>query len=132
MVIYGLFHKQTTCLASPGYVLGSSSLSASEAPWPLNKYSLLGKWGLEASGETLSEKLTISKRWLGPVPHTCNPSYSGGREQEDGGSKPAWANSLQDPNWTIRNTKKMAGRPGCWAWDEVSFSSLPRERTAEL
>jgi hypothetical protein len=22
----------------------------------------------------------------------CNPSYSGGRDQEDHGSKPAWAN----------------------------------------
>jgi hypothetical protein len=28
------------------------------------------------------------------VAHTCNPSYSGGRNQEDLSSKPAWANSL--------------------------------------
>jgi hypothetical protein len=27
------------------------------------------------------------------VVHICNPSYSGGRDQEDHGSKPAWANS---------------------------------------
>jgi hypothetical protein len=32
-----------------------------------------------------------------PVAYTCNPSYSGGRDQEDCGSKPAWENSLQDP-----------------------------------
>jgi hypothetical protein len=32
-----------------------------------------------------------------PVAQACNPSYSGGRDQEDGGLKPAWANSLQDP-----------------------------------
>jgi hypothetical protein len=32
-----------------------------------------------------------------PVAHTCNPSYSGGRDQEDHGSKPAWTNSSQDP-----------------------------------
>jgi hypothetical protein len=25
------------------------------------------------------------------VAHACNPSYSGGRDQEDPGSKPAWA-----------------------------------------
>jgi hypothetical protein len=25
--------------------------------------------------------------------HACNPSYSGGRDQENCGSKPAWANS---------------------------------------
>jgi hypothetical protein len=30
------------------------------------------------------------------VAHTCNPSYSGGRYQEDHGSKPAQADSLQD------------------------------------
>jgi hypothetical protein len=27
------------------------------------------------------------------VAHACNPSYSGGRDQEDHVSKPAWANS---------------------------------------
>jgi hypothetical protein len=32
-----------------------------------------------------------------PVAHTCNPSYSGGRDQEDRGSKPAQANSSGDP-----------------------------------
>jgi hypothetical protein len=26
-----------------------------------------------------------------PVVHTCNPSYLGGRDQEDPSSKPAWA-----------------------------------------
>jgi hypothetical protein len=31
------------------------------------------------------------------VAHVCNPSYSGGRDQEVGGLRPAWANSLQDP-----------------------------------
>jgi hypothetical protein len=30
------------------------------------------------------------------VTHACNPSYSGGSDQEDHGSKPAQANSLQD------------------------------------
>jgi hypothetical protein len=30
------------------------------------------------------------------VTHTCNPSYSRGRDQEDRGSKPAHANSLRD------------------------------------
>jgi hypothetical protein len=31
------------------------------------------------------------------VAQACNPSYSGGRDQEDHGSKSAWVNSLQDP-----------------------------------
>jgi hypothetical protein len=33
---------------------------------------------------------------LMPVAHACNASYSGGRGQEDYGSKPAQANSLRD------------------------------------
>jgi hypothetical protein len=32
-----------------------------------------------------------------PVLHACNPSYSGGRDQEDSDLKPAQANSSQDP-----------------------------------
>jgi hypothetical protein len=35
------------------------------------------------------------KSWA-PVAHACNPSYSGGRDLEDHGSKPAQANSLLD------------------------------------
>jgi hypothetical protein len=39
-------------------------------------------------------------------PGTCNPSCSEGRDQEDLSSKPAPANSLQDPISKIFNTKK--------------------------
>jgi hypothetical protein len=31
------------------------------------------------------------------VARASNPSYSGGRDQKDCSSKPAWANSSQDP-----------------------------------
>jgi O-acetyl-ADP-ribose deacetylase (regulator of RNase III) len=31
------------------------------------------------------------------VAHTCNPSYSGGRDQKDFDSKSAWANSSGSP-----------------------------------
>jgi hypothetical protein len=45
--------------------------------------------------EALDSLVTTIKRkkinW-GLVAHACNPSYSGGRDQEDRGSKPAWAN----------------------------------------
>jgi hypothetical protein len=34
--------------------------------------------------------------WV-PVAHVYNPSYSGSRDQKDGGSKPAWANSFERP-----------------------------------
>jgi hypothetical protein len=32
------------------------------------------------------------------VAHAYNPSYSEGRDQEDGGSKPAWAKTLYRKN----------------------------------
>jgi hypothetical protein len=40
----------------------------------------------------------IKKMWSSQalVAHACNPGYSGGRDQEDHGLKPAWANSSQD------------------------------------
>jgi hypothetical protein len=46
-----------------------------------------------------------------PVAHTCNPSYSRGRDQEDRGSKPAQANSSCDPISKIPNTKMAGGVP---------------------
>jgi hypothetical protein len=44
-----------------------------------------------------------------PVAHSYNPSYSGGRDQEDCGLKLAQANSLRDPISKIPNTKRDAG-----------------------
>jgi hypothetical protein len=41
------------------------------------------------------------------VAHTCNPSYSGGGDQEDCGSQPARANSSQDP--ISKNTQETKG-----------------------
>jgi hypothetical protein len=41
-----------------------------------------------------------------PEAKAYNPSYSGGRDQEDRGSKPAQANSSQDPNLKKTITKK--------------------------
>jgi hypothetical protein len=48
------------------------------------------------------------------VVHAYNPSYSGDRDQEDCGLKPAWANSLRDSILGKQNktkiTKNRAGR----------------------
>jgi hypothetical protein len=41
--------------------------------------------------------------------HACNLSYSGGRDQEDHGSKAAGANSLRDPTSKKIHHKKRAG-----------------------
>jgi hypothetical protein len=40
------------------------------------------------------------------VAHVYNPIYSGGRDQDDWSSKPAWANSLRDPILKKPITKK--------------------------
>jgi hypothetical protein len=41
--------------------------------------------------------------------HICNPSYSEGRDQEDSGSKSAWANSSRDPILEKPITKNRTG-----------------------
>jgi hypothetical protein len=41
--------------------------------------------------------------------HAYNPSYSGGRDQEDHGSKPAWVNSSWNPISKKPITKKAGG-----------------------
>jgi hypothetical protein len=43
------------------------------------------------------------------VAHIYNPSDSGGRDQEDRGSRPAWANSSRDPILKKTQHKKRAG-----------------------
>jgi hypothetical protein len=48
-------------------------------------------------------QFVLSQAWTAPV---CNPSYSGGRDQEDHSSKSDPANRLKDPISKIPNTKK--------------------------
>jgi hypothetical protein len=48
------------------------------------------------------------------VAHACNPSYSGGRDQEDCGLKPPGANSLRDPI-----SKKLLSIKGLVEWLKV-------------
>jgi hypothetical protein len=44
----------------------------------------------DSTSEYVSKRIESSQAL---VVHTCNPSYSGGRDQEDHSSKPAQANS---------------------------------------
>jgi hypothetical protein len=50
------------------------------------------------------------------VAHTCNPSYSEGRDQEDHGSKPAWGSSLRNPV-----LKKTITGKGWWSGSDEGF-----------
>jgi hypothetical protein len=47
------------------------------------------------------------------VAHSCNPSYLGGRDQEDHCSKPPQANGLQDPILKKTHHTKRAGGSRC-------------------
>jgi hypothetical protein len=58
-------------------------------------------------------KMITGSRWL----HTCNPSYSEGRDQEDRGSKPAQANSSRDP--ISKKRKKKPSQKGLVEWLKV-------------
>jgi hypothetical protein len=55
---------------------------------------------------TIRNIKNFKSRNLKLVAHACNPSYSGGRDQEDHGMKSDGANSLGDPILKITNTKK--------------------------
>jgi hypothetical protein len=45
------------------------------------------------------------------VAHACNPSYSGGRDREGHGSKPAWANSREILSWQKPIIKGLSSNP---------------------
>jgi hypothetical protein len=47
-----------------------------------------GHWGC-----AFPETLRNLERSQAPVAHDCNPSYSGGKDQEDNHLKAAWANN---------------------------------------
>jgi hypothetical protein len=53
--------------------------------------------------ETFSQKQLWA--WV-PVAQAYNPSYLGGRDQEDHSSETSWANSLENPILKVHNTKR--------------------------
>jgi hypothetical protein len=66
------------------------------------------------------------------VAQVCNPSYSGGRDQEDWGLKPAWANShetlsLKNPSQEKELVEWLRRRPGVQT--PVQQQKNPREAT---
>jgi hypothetical protein len=50
-----------------------------------------------------------SRSKLESVAHACNPNYLGGWDQEDNGSRPALANSSQEPISKITRAKWTGG-----------------------
>jgi hypothetical protein len=62
------------------------------------------------------------------VAHTCNPSYTGRRDQEDHGSEPDQANSLQDPI-RKKSITKRAGRVAQGLGPEFKLHHTPNTNT---
>jgi hypothetical protein len=65
---------------------------------------------------SMAKSFKMNINWA-PVAHTCNPSYSGDRDQEDHGLKSAWANSLQDP--ILKHPSQKKGGWGLVEWLKV-------------
>jgi hypothetical protein len=76
--------------------------------------SYAGPLLFEPRSQTFSRFLDSLHSSQVSVGHTCNPSHSGGRNQEDGRSKPAWGNSLRDPL-----LKKPLHKKGLVEWLKV-------------
>jgi hypothetical protein len=63
-------------------------------------------------GLLLSIKSLNPRHSQAPVTHACNPSYSGSRDQEDWGSKPAHANSSKTLSRKNPSLKRLGSAPG--------------------
>jgi hypothetical protein len=70
---------------------------------------------LSSSSSAPRKKKKLALLNWAPVAHTCNPSYSGSREQVDLSSEQAWANSSQDPILK----KKKNHKKGLVEWFKV-------------
>jgi hypothetical protein len=67
-----------------------------------------------------------------PVAHDCTPGYSGGRDQEDHGSKPSWAHSSQDPiSKKIHHKKMLVEWLNCRPWVQAPVPHTHTERKAK-
>jgi hypothetical protein len=51
---------------------------------------------VKADPSTVQPLIRVKPSWVLGA-HTCNSSYSGGKNQENHSLKPTWANSLEDP-----------------------------------
>jgi hypothetical protein len=61
------------------------------------------------------------------VAHACNPSYSVGKDQEDHGSKRAWANCSQDPI-SKNPSQKITGLVEWLKVKALSSSPVPKKK----
>jgi hypothetical protein len=72
--------------------------------------------------ECFSKELSLIKP--STVAHFCNPSYSGGGDKEDQGSKPAQAYTSQDPI-----SQKTTTKQGWWSGSSVGPEFKPQYHT---
>jgi hypothetical protein len=80
--------------------------------------------GGESHGEMSVKRYTVPVRTKfsqASVAHTCNPSYSGGRDQGNRGLKSAWANS-----WRDRISKKPITEKSWWSDSRCRLEFKPK------
>jgi hypothetical protein len=91
----------------------TSPLALNLAPSPDLLRNFTGVTSVLGTSSSIQEAGSWSRCWklirAGCCGSPCNPSDSGGRDQEDHGSKPAWAKSSQDPI-----SKKLVKRKKGW------------------
>jgi hypothetical protein len=75
--------RRITVQSQPGQIAGETSISKITRE----------KW---TGGVVLQVQTPVKKKGQVPVTHTCNLSYSGGRDQEDHISKSVQTNSFRD------------------------------------
>jgi hypothetical protein len=96
--VFSLCKYYTRTWGNPAWSLTRSACSMMNWLWSSNGtwFGIEDPWGI-TSEQLLRTTLKNKCRSQMPVAHACNPSYSGGRDQEDRGSKPAQANSSSRP-----------------------------------
>jgi hypothetical protein len=131
--------KLTRPKKTGGIVQVVGCLSSKLMPWvqtqvqPKNN----NKWTILELDFNVVVKSIKDKHCRAPVAHTCEPSYWGGRDQEDGGLKPAQANGSQDPisKQAIIKTGWQSGSSGRvpvkWAWGPEFKMPVPPPKRKE-
>jgi hypothetical protein len=66
------------------------------------------------------------------VTHTCNPGYSGGREKEDHGLRPAMANSSRDPILKKLHKKGLVEWFKVESWSSNSSTTKKKENANDF
>jgi hypothetical protein len=95
---YMEFHSTTYYISKCAFIITKQSVYFPDKPGNISR----------SQKRERSLKTCLCPSWA-PVAHVCNPSYLGSWDQEDGGLRPTWPNSLQDSISKITREKWTGG-----------------------